>query len=114
MGTTWGSVDTDQFKTVEIPTQDSSFFLICRWGKRVAFGGRCSLTSPSCLTSLLVLDEALKDEDEMEVVLRVAQRQHGDAAHAWILVLRRQGGTEGLCGSEADRRSCIIANVGFM
>lgn len=33
----------------------------------------------------------------MEVVLRVAQRHHGDASHARILVLRRQGGTEGLC-----------------
>lgn len=36
----------------------------------------------------------------MEVVLRVAQRQHGDAPHARILVLRRQSGAEGLCRPE--------------
>lgn len=59
--------------------------------------GLCSLTSPSRLTFLFVFDEALKDEDEMKVVLRVAQRQHGDASHARILLLRRQGGTECLC-----------------
>lgn len=36
----------------------------------------------SSLTFVFVFDEALKDEDEVEVVLRVAQRQHGDASHA--------------------------------
>lgn len=57
-------------------------FLICSWGSRVAFPELCSWTSPSSLTFFFVFDEALKDEDEMQVVLRVAQRQHGDASHA--------------------------------
>lgn len=34
------------------------------------------------LTFVFVFDEALKDEDEVEVILRVTQRQHGDASHA--------------------------------
>lgn len=34
------------------------------------------------LTFVFVFDEALKDEDEVEVVLCVTQRQHGDASHA--------------------------------
>lgn len=83
MGTTCGSADTDQFKTeAEIPTQDSGCF------QSTAFSWICPLTSPTCLS---VFDEALKDEDEMEVVLRVAQRQHGDASHARVLVLGREG-----------------------
>lgn len=72
MGTTWGSADRDPFQTeaAETPT-------------RVPWGDLCGWTSPPFrLTFLFALEEALKDEDEMEVVLRVAQRQHGDAAHA--------------------------------
>lgn len=34
------------------------------------------------LTFATVSDETLQDEDEVEVALRVAQRQHGDAPHA--------------------------------
>lgn len=40
-----------------------------------------SLLSPP-LTFVFVFDEALKDEDEVEVVFCVTQRQHGDASHA--------------------------------
>lgn len=49
------------------------------------------------LTSISVLDEALQDEDEMEVVLSVTQRQHSNASHGWILFLWRQYWTECLC-----------------
>lgn len=49
------------------------------------------------LTFVFVFDEALKDEDEVEVVLRVTQRQHGDASHACILLLGCQRGAERLC-----------------
>lgn len=34
------------------------------------------------LTFATVSDETLQDEDEVEVALRVAQCQHGDAPHA--------------------------------
>ena len=34
------------------------------------------------LTFVFVFDEALKDEDEVQVILCVTQRQHGDASHA--------------------------------
>lgn len=85
MGTTCGSADTDPFKTQaveEIPAQD------CGRGDGVPFPWICPLTPPTFLNAF---DEALKDEDEMEVVLRVAQRQHGDASHARMLVLGREG-----------------------
>lgn len=49
------------------------------------------------LTFVFVFGEALKDEDEVEVVLCVTQRQHGDSSHAWIFLLRCQRWTEGLC-----------------
>lgn len=52
-----------------------------------------SLTSISAfvlLTSAFVPDEPLEDEDEVEVVLCVTQRQHSDASHPRILLLRCQ------------------------
>lgn len=42
------------------------------------------------LTSAFVPDEPLEDEDEVEVVLGVTQRQHSDASHARVLLLRCQ------------------------
>lgn len=42
------------------------------------------------LTSASVPDEPLEDEDEVEVVLGVTQRQHSDASHTQVLLLRCQ------------------------
>lgn len=78
MGTTCGSADTSQFKTEAV----------AGFQHKGAFSWICPLTSP---TFLFAFDEALKDEDKMEVVLCVAQRQHGDASHARMLVVRREG-----------------------
>lgn len=112
MGTTCGSADTEQFKTeavAQLPTQDSGCF------QSTSGVTGCPLTSP---TFVFAFDEALEDEDEMEVVLRVAQRQHGDAAHARVLVVGREGRTEGLCGRETPpyqhKQARSIVNRGFI
>lgn len=63
------------------------------------------------LTFVFVFDEALEDEDEVEVVLCVTQRQHGDASHAWILLLRCQRWTECLC--RQDTLPCWVSAFSY-
>ena len=54
---------------------------------------------------MCVCEQALQDEDKVEVVLRVAEGQHGHAPHAPGRLLRCQGGAEGLCSAQTHTRT---------
>ncbi len=42
-------------------------------------------------------NESLQNQDEMQVVFRVTERQHGDSSHPRMHLVRRQDGAERFC-----------------